>query len=262
MTSVPLSSSGLSVLPTVLLVAVAVFFGFVLLVGVFVVVVVASRAEPEPTGRRSRAVYQYGVSFFAVFASLFASFAVVSGLVQLIGTHPEIQGGSQHPVGDAVARVVVLAGLILLVGVALLATHLRPALRLQDLVDGGPGPLSRIGQSYVSSVSFVAVVVGAASVVVFLYQVFRILGPGVFELSGSRVAAARVLLDALYLALASMVILATHLRLAPDLVGTGRPLPPPPGPLPGGPGWPAAGPPPAGPPPASPQAPAGEPPAP
>lgn len=215
------TGGGLSVLPTVLIAAVAVFFGLLVPVGVLVVVVVANRAEPDPSGRRPRAVYQYGVSFVAVYATLFASFAVVAGLVQLMGSHPGVSGPGRHPVGDAVARVVVLAVLVLAVAVALLVTHLRPALCHWDFVGAGPGPVSRVALSYQSAVSFVAVIIGAAAVVVFLYQVCRILGPGVFELSGSRVAAARVLLDALYLALASMLIVATHLRLGPH---TGSPM--------------------------------------
>jgi hypothetical protein len=52
--------------------------------------------------------------------------------------------------------------------------------------------------------------------IVFLYEVFRILAPGIFELNGSRVAAARVLLAALYLAFASGAVVASHARLLPS----------------------------------------------
>lgn len=209
------SDTGLNVLPIAALVAVGVVLGMMLFVGVFVIVVVANRAEPDPSGQRPAAVYEFGVSFLSVFIALFASFGVVAGLVQLIGSHPGVSSGSQHPIGDAVARIVVLTGLILLVSVTLLRVHLTRALRLQDWQDGGPGPVTRVAHSYAAAVSFVAVLIGSTSLVLFVYQVFRILGPGVFELSGSKVAAARLLLDALYLTLGSMVILAWHMRLLP-----------------------------------------------
>ena len=47
---------------------------------------------------------------------LFGSFAIVLGLVQLIGSHRvSVPIGVEHPVGDAVARVVVLGGIIVAV---------------------------------------------------------------------------------------------------------------------------------------------------
>jgi len=73
--------------------------------------------------------------------------------------------------------------------------------------------VTRVAQSYAASVSFAALVIGAVSLVVFFYEAFRILAPGVFELTGTRVAAARVLLSALYLAFASAAVLITHRRL-------------------------------------------------
>ena len=48
-----------------------------------------------------------------------------------------------------------------------------------------------------------------------LGEVLRILAPGIFELSGTRVAAARVLIAALYLAFASAAVVLTHTRLLP-----------------------------------------------
>ena len=59
------------------------------------------------------------------------------------------------------------------------------------------------------------VIIAAVSLVVFGYEVFRILAPGVFELSGTRVAAARVLLAALYLTFASAALIAAHARHLP-----------------------------------------------
>ncbi|HXQ59192.1 MAG TPA: hypothetical protein VN799_03810, partial [Acidimicrobiales bacterium] len=187
----------------------------------FVVIVVASRAEPDPTGRRPLAVYLFGVSFFSIFVALFGTFAIVLGLVQLIGSHPGVSNGSLHPVGDAVARVVVLGGIIVVVAVLLLVTMLRRGLSLPELAQDPPGPVRRVAQSYAASVSFASVLIGAVSLVVFVYEVCRILAPGVFELSGSRVGAARVLISSLYLTFASAAIVAFHARFVSS-GGAGR----------------------------------------
>jgi hypothetical protein len=236
-----LSSGGLSFIPIVLAVGVGVFFLLAAFVGIFVVIVVANRADPDPTGRRPLAVYLFGVSFFSVFVVLFGTFAIVLGLVQLIGSHPDVLSSARHPVGDAVARVVVLGGLIVGVAVLLLLSFLRRALRLPEVSQRQAGPVTRVAQSYAASVSFVSLFIGAISVVVFLYEVLRILAPGVFQLSGSRVDAARTLLAAFYLTLASGAVVAVHARLLPSVgfahhprsnPGQGGFAPPPPSPPP------------------------------
>jgi hypothetical protein len=116
-------------------------------------------------------------------------------------------------VGDAVTRVVVLGGIIVAVATLLLVTSLRRGLRFPELTQ--PGPVARVVQSYAAAVSFAAVLIGSVSLVIFLYEAIRILAPGVFELAGSRVDAARVLVSALYLTLASAAIVALHGRLLP-----------------------------------------------
>jgi hypothetical protein len=211
-----LSGGGLSIIPIALVVAVGVFFGLAAVVAIFVVIVVANRADPDPSGRRPLAVYLFGVSFFSLFITLFGTFAMVLGLVQLIGSHPGVVSTERHPVGDSVARTVVLGGIVVAVAVVLLTASLRRALRLPEMQAGQPGPVGRVAQSYAASVSFVCIFIAAVSVIVFLYEVVRILAPGVFELSGSRVGAARVVLSALYLTLASGAIVAAHARLLPD----------------------------------------------
>jgi hypothetical protein len=205
----------LSIIPVALAIAVGLFFGLSGILAVFVVIVVSNRADPDPTGRRPLAVYLFAVSFFSMFIVLFGTFAMVLGLVQLIGSHPGVASVAEHPVGDAVTRIVVLGGIIVLVGALLLHNSLRRALALPELSHGQAGPVSRVAQSYAASVSFAAVFIGAVSLVVFVYEALRILAPGVFELDGTRVAAARVLLAALYLAFASAAVVVAHARLLP-----------------------------------------------
>jgi hypothetical protein len=211
-----ITGGGLSIIPIALAIAVGLFFGLSGILAVFVVIVVANRAEPDPTGERPLAVYLFAVSFFSMFVVLFGTFAMVLGLVQLIGSHPAVASVSKHPVGDAVVRTVVLGGIIVAVALVLLQTHLRRALALPDVARHQPGPIFRVAQSYAASVSIASVFIGAVSLVVFLYEVLRILAPGVFELSGTRVATARVVVAALYLAFASAGLIAAHTRLLPS----------------------------------------------
>jgi len=217
-----LTGGGLSIIPIALEIAVGVFFGLAAIVAVFVVIVVANRAEPDPSGQRPLAVYLFALSFFSVFIVLFGTFAIVLGLVQLIGSHPVTISLSKHPVGDAVARTVVLGGIIVAVAAVILQTSLRRAMELPEVAHNQSGPVGRVAQSYGASVSFLGVFIAAVSLIVFVYEVFRILAPGVFELAGPRVGAARVLLSALYLAFASSALVAAHARLLP--AGDRRPL--------------------------------------
>jgi hypothetical protein len=206
---------GLSIIPIALAIVAGVFFSIAAVVAIFVVIVVANRADPDPTGRRPLAVYSFGVAFFSIFVVLFGTFAMVLGLVQLIGTHSGVSGGSQHPVGDAVTRVVVLGGIVVVIAAVLLIISLRRGVRFPEVANHQPGPVTRVAQSYAASVSFVCVLIAAISLVIFFYQVVRILAPGIFELSGSKVDAARVLIAALYLAFASVAIVAAHARFIP-----------------------------------------------
>src|SRR5580692_5220554 len=157
------NGGGLSIIPIALAVAVGVFFGLTAIVGIFVVIVVANRADADPTGRRPLAVYLFGVSFFSVFVVLFGTFAMVLGLVQLIGSHPGVVGVVKHPVGDSVVRIVVLGGIIVAIAALLLLTHLRRALDLPEVRQGQPGPVARVTQSYSASVSFVCIFIPAVS---------------------------------------------------------------------------------------------------
>jgi hypothetical protein len=224
MTSASLSAGGaLSIVSTVLLGGMLVFFLILAVIGIFVVVVVANRADPDPAGRRPLVVYYFAVSFFAVFAVLFGTFGMVDALVQLIGSHPPTPGSALHPIGDAVARATVLSGIFTLIGASLLVSHLPRGLTLAEGADSRSGPGGRVAQSYVTSVAFLSVFVGAGAGIVLLYRVVQILGPGVFQLSGTRVDALRVVLGALYLLLAAGFVAAFHVGLLPPDIRGMRP---------------------------------------
>ncbi len=211
----PGGSSGITVAPTGgpgLVPLVGVFaeaFALVVVmavVGVLVIVVVANRADPDPSGRRPQSVYFFAVSFVTLLTSIIGSSVVVSALVRLIGSH-------SSPIGNSIARLVVLGGLITLVSMVLLITHLRRGLVLVGTESMSPS--RRVGQTYVSAVAFLAVLVLLVVTVLSAYLVFAIAGPGVFGSFGGRVPAIRYLIDAVYLGVVAGLILWTHRNLVP-----------------------------------------------
>lgn len=176
-------------------------------VGTFVVVVVANRADPDATNRRPFAVYCFGVSFVAVLTALLGSSTVVASIVQLIGSHPGVTGPAIHPVGDAVARGAVVGAIVTAISCALLVFHVPRGIALAE-----SAAVRRVAQSYVAAVTFVAIGVGAVALGIAAYSVFQLIGPGTFAAPG-RIPSVRHLIDALYVTAAAGAVIASHARL-------------------------------------------------
>jgi hypothetical protein len=209
---------------------VALVLGILLLIplvvgAVFVVVVVANRAEPDPTGRRPALVYSLGVGFISLFMTLFATTAFVASLCRLIGSQHSgnvlavpfgSAGGHQHPIGDAVARGAVLSAIVAIIAGLVCVWHLRAAAR--GSADATrPDQLGRVLSSYIAAVAFVSVIIVIFASVVVIYDIFRGAAPGVFTASGhgDSVNSLRSLIPGLFLAIAAAAILLAHLRYAP-----------------------------------------------
>jgi hypothetical protein len=207
--SLSVSGGGLGFLPLagalIEVLAVLILLG---LVGVFVIIVVANRADPDPSGRRPQSVYCFAVSFITLTTSIIGSAAVVSGVVRLVGSH----SGS---ITNSVARTIVIGGLITLISLVLLVTHLSRGLELARAEDAVPSPSQRIGQSYVAAVAFVSILSLLVIGVVATYLVFALAGPGVFGSFGGRAQSARVLVVAVYLGVIAGVVLLSHRNLVP-----------------------------------------------
>src|SRR5579862_4512646 len=186
------------------------------LVGTFVIIVVGNRGDPDPTGKRPFVVYLFAVSFVTIWTALIGSSAAVSALFQLIGSHPASAPTSEaHPIGDMVARSIVLGLLVTAVSVWVLLAHVRKAFAV---VTGEPeaSPSRRVAQTYVSGVAFVSLLILIATVVVFVYSIFQILGPGTFASAGGRVGPFRHLLDSIWVGFAAGTILFTHVKRVPE----------------------------------------------
>jgi hypothetical protein len=180
-------------------------------VGVFVIIVVANRADPDPTGRRPQSVFYFAVSFVTLATTVLGSAVVVSGVVVLVGNH-------SHSVSNPAARAILFGGLLTLISAFLLIMHLRRGLALARADRESQSPSRRVGQSYVSSVAFVSVLSLLVLGVFSVYLIFAIAGPGVFGSLGSRSDTVRVLIVAAYLCVVAATVLWTHRKLVkPDL---------------------------------------------
>src|SRR3984885_2937354 len=91
------------------------------LVGVFVIIVVANRADPDPSGRRPQSVFYFAVSFVTLATTVLGSAVVVSGVVVLVGNH-------SHSVSNPAARAILFGGLVTLISAVLLSLPLRRGL--------------------------------------------------------------------------------------------------------------------------------------
>jgi hypothetical protein len=187
-------------------------------IGVFIIIVVANRADPDPTGRRPQSVYYFAVSFVTLFVTIVGSALVVSGVDALIGNH-------SNAISNTAARAILLGALSALIGAALLVVHLRRGLDLVRQDTQVLAPSRRVGQSYVSSVSFVSVISLLFLFVFSVYLIFALAAPGVFGAPGSQAISAHVLAVAIYLWIVAWVVLETHRRLVSpglDIFGARR----------------------------------------
>ncbi len=111
--------------------------------------------------------------------------------------------------------MVVLSTLVVLAAIALLFTCLRTGLSLPEWVQGQRGPVERVVRSDVASVSFITVLITTASVVVLVYEVFRILGPGPSNCPVRAWRGPVSWIATTYFALAAAAVLYSHARLLP-----------------------------------------------
>ena len=194
------SSSSLLPIASIVVEILALFIG-VAIIGLFIIIVVANRADPDATGHRPQSVYFFAVAFVTLVTAIVGSIVVVFSLVDLIGRH-------SPGIGNAVARAVVIGGLITLLSGALLGIHLR---RGVALIGSDPAsPSRRVAQSYVTGVAFLSVLILLVVSILAVYLLFALGGPGVFGSFGGRTPALRDLIDAVYVGLVAVTVLLTH----------------------------------------------------
>ncbi len=172
------------------------------------ILIVSNRAEPDPRGMRPFSVYLFGMSFVTLLLSYAGLSLIVTSLLSFIGPH-------EAPIGNGVARQVVMGGLFLLIPGFIMRNHLQRGIASAKGDGRVDGPNARILHSYVGVVSFVFMITMMISLGFCVYMIFQLIGPGVFGGGPSRSATVNSLLDFFYVLVTSAAIVRHTWRHAP-----------------------------------------------
>jgi uncharacterized BrkB/YihY/UPF0761 family membrane protein len=176
---------------------------------IFVILVVANRAEPDPRGMRPFSVYLFGMSFVTLMLTYGGLTIIVTSLLSFIAPHPV-------PIANSVGRSVVIGALLVIIAGVTMSFHLRKGLEIAHGDERVDGPNARILHTYIAVITFIFVVTIMISLGVAVYLLFQLAGPGVFgSTGGGHAGTLAVLLDLVYVMLASGGIVLYHARLAP-----------------------------------------------
>jgi hypothetical protein len=213
-------------------------FAIVLPLGLLalVVLVLAGGRDIDTTGKRTFTLYVVTVSFVALFTALIASTAVVSSLTEKIKDDDasedfsfdedfedfedfeeeedfEFDTGGDVSENDRVLRGVAQGGLVLLAAGVVLVFHHRRRREYIAEPDFDGSAAWRADRAYIYVVCFTAILVFLFAAGFGSYNVFRLIGPGVFG-SGDdadiRKSALQELLTLAWLALAALGIFRHH----------------------------------------------------
>jgi hypothetical protein len=170
--------------------AVGALFLLVTLSGVgsiltYIIIVVANRADPDPTGNRTSTIYHVGTAFLTLWLEVAGAITVMATLFATIGS------GSNR---DSTIRGITIGLLLFLVGGYVSHTQRRRAVNLAESDSSEASPSKRVVRSYAAVVSFISVIVMVVTVLAAVWAVLGLIAPGVYEAT-SRTSDARLLLD-------------------------------------------------------------------
>jgi hypothetical protein len=178
---------------------------------VLVVVIVANRAEPDPRGMRPSTVYLFGMSFVTLQLTFAGSVLIMTALFSLIAPH-------FSPMGNAVAREVVIGALFVVIAGSVWVLHLRRGIATAGGDSGPVQPNTRVMNSYAGVVAFVYLLELVFSFGIAVYLLLALIAPGVFGSIGStRSGTLALLLDLVYIMVASAIVLMIHANLGPSV---------------------------------------------
>ena len=179
----------------------------------YIIIVVANRAEPDPTGNRTSAIYHVGAAFIALWLEIAGVITIFVTLFDLIGAGSRTYFSTEvHPLGDSTIRGITIGLLLSIVGGYTALTHRAKAIDLASSEEVEASPSRRVVRSYAAVVSFVSVLVIVITLLAFVWSVLGLIAPGVYQ-TGSRTGDMRLLFDeATVLAVFSWVF-STHRRL-------------------------------------------------
>ena len=188
--------------------ALALFSGLFILL---VVLIVANRAEPDPRGMRPQTVYLFGMSFVTLQLTFAGSVLIMTAIFSLIAPH-------YSPMGNAVAREVVIGALFVVIAGSVWVLHLRRGIETAGGDIGPVQPNTRVMNSYAGIVAFVYLLELIFSFGIAVYLLFALIAPGVFgSLGSSRSGTLALLLDLTYIMVASAIVLMIHANLGPSV---------------------------------------------
>ncbi len=178
---------------------------------VLVVVIVANRAEPDPRGMRPYTVYLFGMSFVTLQLTFAGSVLIMTALFSLIAPH-------YSPMGNAVAREVVIGALFVVIAGSVWVLHLRRGIATAGGDSGPVQPNTRVMNSYAGVVAFVYLLELVFSFGFAVYMLLALIAPGVFgSLGSTRSGTLALLLDLVYIMVASAIVLMIHANLGPSV---------------------------------------------
>jgi hypothetical protein len=184
---------------------------FTILFILLVVIIVANRAEPDPRGMRPHTVYLFGMSFLTLQLTFGGSVLIMTALFSLIAPH-------YSPMGNGVAREVVIGALFVVIAGSVFVLHLRRGI---DTAAGDAGPVqpnTRVMNSYAGVVAFVYLLELIFSFGIAVYLLLALIAPGIFgSLGSSRSGTLALLLDLVYIMVASAIVLMIHANLGPSV---------------------------------------------
>jgi hypothetical protein len=179
----------------------------------YIIIVVANRAEPDPTGNRTSAIYHVGTAFIALWLEIAGVITIFFTLFNLIGAKSTTNFSTEvHPLGDSTIRGITIGLLLSIVGGYTALTHRAKAIELATSDEGEAGPSKRVVRSYAAVVSFISVLVVVVTLLAFAWAVLGLIAPGVYQ-TGSRTGDIRMLLDEAAVLVVFAWVFSTHRRL-------------------------------------------------
>jgi hypothetical protein len=160
---------------------------------------------------RPSTVYLFGMSFVTLQLTFAGSVLIMTALFSLIAPH-------FSPMGNAVAREVVIGALFVVIAGSVWVLHLRRGIATAGGDSGPVQPNTRVMNSYAGVVAFVYLLELVFSFGIAVYLLLALIAPGVFGSIGStRSGTLALLLDLVYIMVASAIVLMIHANLGPSV---------------------------------------------
>jgi hypothetical protein len=179
----------------------------------YIIIVVANRAEPDPTGSRTSAIYHVGTAFIALWLEIAGVTTIFVTLFNLIGAGRIANfSNAVHPLGDSTVRGITVGLLLSIIGGYTALTHRAKAIELAGNDATPASPSKRVLRSYAAVVSFITVLVVVVTSLALVWSVLGLIAPGVYQ-TGGRTGDLRVLLDEATVIAVFAWVFSTHRRL-------------------------------------------------